>query len=52
MQTYKLKNLPFFVEARLAAEGKCDCPHCKNKEKQIKDASNNWFKGSRDRGLR
>ena len=52
MQTYKLKNLPFFVEARLSNEGKCDCPHCKNKEEQINNAGQRWYKGSKDRGLK
>ena len=52
MQTYKLKNLPFFIEARLANEGKCNCYHCKNKEKQINNAGQKWYKGSKDRGLR
>ena len=52
MQTYKLKNLPFFVKARLANEGKCDCTHCKNKEEQINNAGQRWYKGSKDRGLR
>ena len=52
MQTYKLKNLPFFIEARLANEGKCDCPHCKNKKEQINNAGKRWYKGSKDRGLR
>ena len=52
MQTYKLKNLPFFVEARLANEGKCNCPHCKNKREQINNAGKRWYKGSKDRGFR
>ena len=52
MQTYKLKNLPFFVEARLANEGKCDCPHCKSKEEQVNNAGQRWYKGSKDRGLK
>ena len=50
MQTYKLKNLPFFQEARAALEKKCDCPHCtcdcehcKKKIKQIKNAGD-YFK--------
>ena len=43
MQTYKLKNLPFFVEARLALE---------SKEKQTKNKDEKWFKGSKNRGLR
>jgi hypothetical protein len=45
LQTYKLKNLPFFQEARAALEKKCDCPHCtcdcehcKNKIKQAENA--------------
>ena len=28
MQSYKLKNLPFFQEARAALKKKCECPHC------------------------
>tara|TARA_R100000231_G_scaffold106778_1_gene79041 strand:- start:544 stop:675 length:132 start_codon:yes stop_codon:yes gene_type:complete len=43
MQTYKLKNLPFFVEARLAQE---------NKNNQSKKSDERWFKGSKDRGLK
>ena len=45
MQTYKLKNLPFFREVRAALKEKCDCPHCtcdcehcKNKIKQAENA--------------
>ena len=52
MQTYKLKNLPFFTEARLVIEGKCDCPHCRNKEEQINNSGQRWYKGSKNRGLR
>ena len=44
MQTYKLKNLPFFQEARAALEKKCDCPHCtcncEHCKKKIKQAEN------------
>ena len=50
MQTYKLKNLPFFQEARSALKKKCDCPHCtcdcehcKNKIKQAENAGE-YFK--------
>ena len=45
LQTYKLKNLPFFQEARTALKKKCECPHCtcncehcKNKIKQAENA--------------
>jgi len=38
LKTYKLKNLPFFQEAREALENKCDCPHCLNKENQANNA--------------
>tara|TARA_B100000900_G_scaffold362371_1_gene335590 strand:- start:2380 stop:2511 length:132 start_codon:yes stop_codon:yes gene_type:complete len=43
MQTYKLKNLPFFTEAKLILE---------NKKNQTKDTNQKWFKGSKDRGLK
>tara|TARA_B100000214_G_scaffold157217_1_gene112795 strand:+ start:161 stop:328 length:168 start_codon:yes stop_codon:yes gene_type:complete len=50
LQTYKLKNLPFFQEARAALKKKCDCPHCtcdcehcKNKIKQAENAGE-YFK--------
>ena len=50
MQTYKLKNLPFFQEARDALKQKCECPHCtcdcehcKNKIKQAENAGE-YFK--------
>ena len=43
MQTYKLKNLPFFIEARLALE---------NKKKDTKNNNEKWFKGSKNRGFR
>ena len=50
LQTYKLKNLPFFQEARAALKEKCDCPHCtcdcehcKNKIKQAENAGE-YFK--------
>ena len=50
LQTYKLKNLPFFQEVRAALKEKCDCPHCtcdcehcKNKIKQAKNAGE-YFK--------
>jgi len=46
LQHYKLKNLPFFQEAKAALEKKCDCPHCtcqcehcKNKVKQAENAA-------------
>tara|TARA_R100000322_G_scaffold142367_1_gene98205 strand:- start:82 stop:258 length:177 start_codon:yes stop_codon:yes gene_type:complete len=38
LKTYKLKNLPFFQEAREALENKCDCPHCINKDNQAENA--------------
>ena len=45
LQTYKLKNLPFFQEARTTLKKKCECPHCtcdcehcKNKIKQTENA--------------
>tara|TARA_R100000152_G_C6764949_1_gene189662 strand:+ start:1026 stop:1187 length:162 start_codon:yes stop_codon:yes gene_type:complete len=45
LETYKLKNLPFFQEARKALERKCDCPHCtcdcehcRKKEEQANNA--------------
>jgi queuine/archaeosine tRNA-ribosyltransferase len=38
LQRYKLKNLPFFKEAREALENKCDCPHCRNKYYQAENA--------------
>tara|TARA_B100001989_G_scaffold231597_1_gene190366 strand:- start:452 stop:628 length:177 start_codon:yes stop_codon:yes gene_type:complete len=38
LQRYELRNLPFFQEAREALENKCDCPHCINKEYQVKNA--------------
>jgi len=50
LQTYKLKNLPFFQEVRAALKKKCDCPHCtcdcehcKNKIKQAENAGE-YFK--------
>ena len=50
MQTYKLKNLPFFQEVRAALKEKCNCPHwtcycehCKNKIKQAENAGE-YFK--------
>ena len=50
LQTYKLKNLPFFQEARAALKEKCDClhctcdcEHCKNKIKQAENAGE-YFK--------
>jgi hypothetical protein len=50
LQTYKLKNLPFFQEARAALKNKCECPHCtcdcehcKNKIKQAENAGE-YFK--------
>ena len=50
MQSYKLKNLPFFQEARAALKKKCECPHCtcdcehcKNKIKQAENAGE-YFK--------
>ena len=50
LQGYKLKNLPFFQEARAASKKKCDCPHCtcdcehcKNKIKQAENAGE-YFK--------
>jgi len=38
LKTYKLKNLPFFQEAREALEDKCYCSHCSNKENQSENA--------------
>tara|TARA_R100000458_G_scaffold36305_1_gene33727 strand:+ start:420 stop:596 length:177 start_codon:yes stop_codon:yes gene_type:complete len=38
LRTFKLKNLPFFQEAREALENKCDCPHCTNKVNQAENA--------------
>jgi len=43
MQTYKLKNLPFFVEAKLAL---------KDKKNKLEKSEKKWFKGSKDRGLK
>jgi len=50
LQTYKLKNLPFFQKARSALKEKCNCPHCtcdcehcKNKIKQAENAGE-YFK--------
>jgi len=50
LQTYKLKNLPFFQEVRAALKEKCNCPHCtcdcehcKNKIKQAENAGE-YFK--------
>jgi len=33
-----LKTYKFFQEARETLENKCDCPHCRNKENQAKNA--------------
>jgi hypothetical protein len=50
LQSYKLKNLPFFQEARAVLKKKCECPHCtcdcehcKNKIKQAENAGE-YFK--------
>ena len=44
LQTYKLKNLPFFQEVRAALKEKCNCPHCtcdcEHCKKKIKQAEN------------
>ena len=51
LQTYKLKNLPFFQKARAALKKKyncphctCNCEHCRKKEQQIINAGNLYRK--------
>jgi hypothetical protein len=46
LQTYKLKNLPFFAEAKATLKSKCncthctcDCEHCRRKEEQANNAA-------------
>jgi len=44
LQHYKLKNLPFFQEARAKLKKECNCPHCtcdcEHCKKKIEQAEN------------